>query len=391
MTAKPRFLLMALGEMGRVTRPTLLARQLERLGQLTVLAARTPRDDWRSGQTEHVILPPRERGLSTQARRAARLGLRRFETEIWDPSLTTARGLLSGRAFECIFCEDITLLPLALALRDEPLNRGRARVVMDAREFYPRQFENRLLWSLFLAGLNDYLCREYLPRADHVFTVSPGLLDAYATEYGVTCELLPSCAPYRDIQPRPTGERIRLIHHGQASPGRKLEDMIEVAGLLDERFSLDFMLVPSNPAYHGKLKRLAARVPNARIIPPVPMPQIVEFISQYDMGIYLLNPDSFNHRHCWPNKLFEFIQARLGIAISPLPDMARMVRLHGLGVVADDFSPASLAARLNALTAAEIDAFKASAHAAARELCRERCEERIERVVRRFVTDGGAT
>lgn len=384
MNSKFSFLLMTLGEMGRVTRPTLLARQLETLGQLTVLATSTLQDSWHTPQTEHAILPPRDRRLLTQIRRTKDLSLRRFEAEIWDRSLTSALGLLADRSFDCIFCEDITLLPLALALRDQPQNRGRTKVIMDAREYYPRQFENRLSWRLFLAGLNDYLCREYLPRADHVFTVSPGLREAYAKEYGVACELLPSCAPYHDIQPRATGDQVRLIHHGQASPGRKLEDMIEVAKLLDERFFLDIMLVPSNPAYYRKLQRLTANAPRVRIIPPVPMPQIVDLISQYDLGIFFLRPNTFNHMHCWPNKLFEFIQARLGIAISPLPDMARMVRQYDLGVVADDFSPASLAARLSALTAEEIDAFKANAHAAARELSRERCAGQIEHLVKRL-------
>lgn len=368
---------MALGQMGRVTRPTNLARQLAQLGKLTVLATATRDSGWLPSGARHVILPPRDRSLPNQLRRAARLTARRFESEIWDPSLLAARQTLSEEAYEHIFCEDITLLPLALSLQDEPQNRGRAGIIMDAREFYPLQFEHQFIWRTFLGPFNDYLCRTYLPRADHIFTVSPGLQDAYLDRYGLSCRLIPSCAPFHDIAPHATGGKIRLIHHGAGTPARKLEVMIETARLLDERFSLDLMLMPNDSDYLRKLTDMAEATGRVRIIPPVPMPQIVSFISDYDMGLYVLEPRAFNLRHCLPNKFFEFLQARLGIAIGPSPDMASLVRKHGLGVVADDFSPEAMATRLNALTTADIDAFKAAADVAARELCWERNEQTI--------------
>ena len=372
---------MTLGQMGRVTRPTRLARQLAGLGDLTVLATPTGSADWRPEGAAHVLLPPRDRSLSNQFRRAARLLVQNFEQEIWDASLNAARESLTAKPFNFVFCEDLTLLPLAVALSDEPQNAGRAKIVMDAREFYPRQFEHKVVWRTFLGPFNDYLCRTYLPRCDHVFTVSPGLQDAFREQYGVSCQLLPSCAPWHDISPRPTGPRVRIIHHGSGASGRKLEVMIETVKRLDERFSLDLMLVPSDVGYFRKLKNLTDTTPRIRIIPPVPMPNIVEFISQYDIGLCILEPTTFKLWHCLPNKFFEFLQARLAIAIGPSPDMAHIVKSHGLGIVADDFTPEAMAMRLNALTTAEIDVFKASSHAAAKTLCWERNEELIAAVL----------
>jgi hypothetical protein len=46
--------------------------------------------------------------------------------------------------------------------------------------------------------------------------------------------------------------------------------------------------------------------------------------------------------------------------------MARLVERHHLGVVADDFSPASMVAALNALTAADIWRFRTNADQVAR-------------------------
>ena len=47
-----------------------------------------------------------------------------------------------------------------------------------------------------------------------------------------------------------------------------------------------------------------------RIVPPVLSHEVVSFIHQYDMGIFILEPINFNYTHALPNKLFEFVQAR---------------------------------------------------------------------------------
>ena len=67
-----------------------------------------------------------------------------------------------------------------------------------------------------------------------------------------------------------------------------------------------------------------------------------------------------------PNKFFEFIQARLAIAIVPSPEMARLTREFDCGVVAEDFSSLSLARALTGLTAQGIDWMKRGADRAAR-------------------------
>lgn len=87
----------------------------------------------------------------------------------------------------------------------------------------------------------------------------------------------------------------------------------------------------------------------AGILEPVPMHRIVSFASTYDIGVFLLPPTNFNYRNALPNKLFEFIQARLAVAIGPSPQMAAVVREWNCGIVSDDFTPASLGENLQRL------------------------------------------
>jgi hypothetical protein len=124
------------------------------------------------------------------------------------------------------------------------------------------------------------------------------------------------------------------------------------------------MFLPSAPGYVRKLQQLATGR-RVRILPPSPFSQLIDATNAYDIGLFLAPPVSFNLRFTLPNKFFEYVQARLMVAIGPSPEMARYVREHDLGIVAADFDPRSIAAALAALTAEDIARYKENAHRAA--------------------------
>jgi len=181
-----------------------------------------------------------------------------------------------------------------------------------------------------------------------------------------------------------------MIHHGGAQRARRLELMIDVMARLDQRFSLDFMLVGNDASYLQELRNRASRDPRIRFVPPVRMEDICRMTNDYDVGLYLLPPLNFNQRFALPNKLFEFIQARLAIAIGPSPEMARIVRQHGVGVVADSFEPAALAGVLSSLTDQEVSLYKRASHAAADRLCFEAAADRMLALIERLLQPGAA-
>lgn len=153
--------------------------------------------------------------------------------------------------------------------------------------------------------------------------------------------------------------------------------MIRIADLLDERFTLDFVLVENWPGYREKLMRRARRNTRIRFPQPQPMRMLVRMANDYDIGLFLLPPVSVHRRYALPNKLFEFIQGRLAVAVGPSPEMARVVRQYGCGIVADDFAPETLAAAINALDDSAIAAYKRASHVAADELCAENNEKLV--------------
>lgn len=147
--------------------------------------------------------------------------------------------------------------------------------------------------------------------------------------------------------------------------------MVDMMDLLDDRFTLDLMLVPHEPKYLDMLRRRAGRNHRIRFVDPVPFDMIVKKLNEYDIGIYILPFSNFNNRYALPNKFFEFVQARLGIAIGPSPEMMRLVQEHELGLVAKDFAPESMAEVLGKLTPDQIARFKSNADRAAKLLSAE--------------------
>jgi glycosyltransferase involved in cell wall biosynthesis len=209
-------------------------------------------------------------------------------------------------------------------------------------------------------------------------TVCAGIAEEYQQNFGVTATVIENAPPYQDLRPRSVEPgRIRMIHHGGALRARRLELMIDVMKRLDQRFSLDFMLVGNDARYLQSLRERASGEPRIRFLPPVAMPDICKATNHYDIGLFLLPPVNFNYRFALPNKLFEFIQARLAVAIGPSPEMARIVRDYGVGVVAESFEPAALAAVLNGLTEQDVMRYKQASHVAADKLCFEAAADRL--------------
>lgn len=276
---------------------------------------------------------------------------------------------------DLVVANDLDALPVALRVAHG------APVVFDAHEFAPKEFEDILTWRLLIGPDRHRLCRRLLPRTAAMLTVCDGIADAYRA-YGVDPVVVTNAPAPLELPVRATDpQQIRLIHHGAAIPSRRMETMIDLMGHLDERFSLDLMLVSSNQAYLDSLKQRAAAYPAVRFVDPVPFPEIVPTIAAYDIGLFLLEPTNFNYAMALPNKFFEFLQARLAVAIGPSPEMARLVERYDCGVVAPDFEPASLARRLNALTADGIDHFKRQSDLAARTANADANRETFRQVV----------
>ena len=145
--------------------------------------------------------------LASWPRDPQRLALRRYVDVYWNiAAVAQARKLLRGQQFDAVLANDTNTVPLALGL--EP----RHGVHADLHEFAPKEHFNKPAWRVLVAPYVRWLCRTYLPAARSVTTVAEGIAEQYTKDFGVAASVVTNAAPYADKQPRPTGDKIRMIY-----------------------------------------------------------------------------------------------------------------------------------------------------------------------------------
>lgn len=286
------------------------------------------------------------------------LVFRLFNWYYWSlPEVRKAKKQLVGKDFDLIIANDADMLPLALKIAN-----ASTKVIFDAHEYAPLEHDDDWKWRFLFKGYKVYLIQHFAHKAHAMFTVCEGIAIKFKDVFDLNAKVMTNASEYVEQKPNLTsGPKIRLIHHGMAHPTRKIENMIQMMDFVDDRFELDLMLVYTKSTYIDHLKELAKVKSNVRFIDPVTSDKIVSFTAQYDLGLYILEPTNFNNANALPNKLFEFIQSRLGVAIGPSPEMQRIVEAHSIGIVAKDFLPETLASLLNQLSLDDIQSFKKNA------------------------------
>lgn len=289
--------------------------------------------------------------------------------------------------FDLIIANDVETLMLAFDLA-----KPGTKVIFDAHEYAPRHFEDKLIWKLLFQPMNVFICKMFIPKVDGMMTIGKGLATEYKKNFKVTATIITNAGHYIPLTPTPTNpSSIRLVHHGIATPSRKLELMIEMMTYLDDRFTLDMYLLSEGFSakrtiqYPEYLKSLASKTNRVRILPPIKRELIVTTLNEYDMGVFLIPPVNFNYANTLPNKLFDFIQARIAIAIGPTPEMAEIVNNYKIGVVSDDFSPQGLAKKIVQLSAQDLTALKENTQKAAMELSAEQNKVKLLELVNRVL------
>jgi hypothetical protein len=367
-----------------VNRDSRILRQLNAVRKLGSVVCISPGTLSISG-VDHISIDCKEnRNIWSRrfakARRIAMLGLGAHESFYWsDPTVRLLASRLSSISSRIVIANDLEPFPVAVRYG------GQAAVVFDAHEYYPgQQSENSLngrLWNRH----SEHLCRRYIPSAALMATVAPGIAKLYNELCGVICIQLPNCPASAECTPAPirSGAKIRLVHHGAYRRSRGIERLVKMVSRLPDRYELHLILTGDRKSANFiELEQKATETGRVFIHNPVSPTEIVQEINKYDIGVYILDPVNVNHRHALPNKFFEFIQARLAVAIGPSPEMATIVEQHKLGVVAGKFCEKELASLLTNLSQTEIEKLKENSHNIAPKYTAERVSEAFEEEIR---------
>ncbi len=280
-------------------------------------------------------------------------------------AVRAASEALDGRRFDVVLANDVDAVPLALSLHP------RLGVHADLHEFAPEQKSEVLRWRLFVAPFMAWICRTSVTRAASVTTVAHGIAREYHRRFGIAAGVVTNATPFADQIPTEVDAPLALVHSGACFRNRHLDIMLDALELTRTPATLDLYLTPNDPAYLAELIERARMSSSVRVHDPVPYRELVRTLHDYDVGVFVLPPVNVNYRWALPNKLFDFVQARLGVVVGPSPEMADLVRREGFGVVAEDFTAPGLARVLDTLTPESVAELKQCSDEAAARLSSE--------------------
>jgi glycosyltransferase involved in cell wall biosynthesis len=153
--------------------------------------------------------------------------------------------------------------------------------------------------------------------------------------------------------------------------GRGLEMMIDAMQYLD---NVLFVLAGDGDIYNELKLRVARKGLGERVefrgrIMPA---DLVSLTLWADLGISLEEDRGLNYRYALPNKIFDYIQCRVPVLCSALPEMNRIIDSYGIGIATSERDPEKLAGIIRyMLKERSGGAWMDALDKAARELCWE--------------------
>jgi hypothetical protein len=315
------------------------------------------------GVVEHFEIPT---GMNHADLYGRFITLRMYRAAYWRmEAMRWVRGKLGVGLYDVILANELEAMPVALALK--PL-RG---IHLDLHEYTPLLNEEYPAWKRRIKPYHEWMCRRFATKADSWSTVSEGLAREYKKNFGFSPDLVTNAAPFVELEPTPVSKPIRLVHSGACLRNRQLMTMLDAVALSTNKVTFDLYLTPNDPGYLDELKQRASEIQGITVRDAVPYRELIATLNDYDVGVHLLAPTNFNNTWALPNKLFDYVQARLAVLIGPTAEMAAYVTKYGIGIVADEFTASALALKIDGLNPESVSEFESSAHRHAHELSAE--------------------
>lgn len=359
ISARPRVLVLSFSKVASDAR---VLKQIERLQEAFDVVScgfgPSPRID-----VEHVELNASEPRLAVLLR-AALIRLRLYRLAYWStPAVRQTRRVLRPQRFDAILANDLDTAGVASAIGD------RRRVHLDIHEYWPGLHDNVSSWRKLRQPFYRWQLRTYARRARSMTTVSDEIARRYRDEFGLVAGVVHNASVFQELTPSPVNTPLRLVHSGGSQPSRRIENMMRGVAASTTGCTLDLYLVGGGTEYYRNLEALADDLGDRiRILPPVRPEALVETLNAYDVGVHVLPPTNTNNALALPNKFFDYVQARLAMIIGPTQAMADLLAQYDLGIVTDDFDPASLTRAIERLDDQRVSSFKSSAGDAAKRL-----------------------
>jgi glycosyltransferase involved in cell wall biosynthesis len=272
-----------------------------------------------------------------------------------------------------ITANDLDTLPacwLVSKIRRSPL-------VYDSHEYFTEVPE--LTGRKFVRNFWLRMEKILVPRVNFAYTVSGSIAEVYRKAYNVDFRVIRNL-PYRLHHPSkrpdllPKCDPVRtIIYQGSLNPGRGLEAAILAMKYLPKFRLQIFGEGPLRKDMENLVKENDLR-DRIFFMGRVPLNELSSHTCLASLGISLEEDLGLNYRYSLPNKLFDYIQARIPVLVTNLPEMRKIVETYQVGIVSESLDPEKLAGIIQEMMTHDERrmTWKRNLRKAAEELCWEK-------------------
>jgi len=142
-----------------------------------------------------------------------------------------------------------------------------------------------------------------------------------------------------------------ILHLGAADEGRGMEEIIAASRYLDK----DYVLVFIGGGKTENLTKMQVKKfgleNRVHFFPAVLPSEIISTIKQADLGLALTQKISLSYYYSLPNKIFQYIAAKIPILGSNFPEFKKIIVKNGIGEVVDPNQPELIAQKIIKMSA----------------------------------------
>lgn len=204
----------------------------------------------------------------------------------------------------------------------------RKRLIYDSHELFtevPELINRPASRNVWLA-LEQWL----VPKLTSAYTVNQSLARIFSEKYKVRFTTIRNVPFRKEGTPKSTGEKI-ILYQGALNLGRGIDLMISAMAHLPEYQ----LWIVGRGDVEAELKQQAASLPAENIIFHgfIPLEKLAKLTEQAGLGLSIEEDLGANYHYASPNKVYDYLQARIPVIVADLPEMKSLVEAHACGLV----------------------------------------------------------
>lgn len=263
----------------------------------------------------------------------------------------------------------------------------RIPLVYDSHEYFTQVPE--LINRPRTQAIWEWLEKQMVPRLKYAYTVCQSIAHIYQEKYGINFRVVRNLPRAQDQGPRKHQDKRTktILYQGALNIGRGLKQAILAMHYINNAQ----LVIAGDGDIREELQQLtlSEKLENkVQFTGRLPLEELSKITVQADLGLSIEEDLGLNYRFALPNKLFDYIQSRVPVLVSDLPEMAAVVRKYHIGAITPTLAPPELAIHISeALDNQSLrNKWKENLELAARELTWENEEQVLKSIYQPFLT-----